>query len=364
MSSVEHREQRSNDKLRVVCLLTRFSTGGAELNALMLASAFRALGYDAELWALYRAGNLDTREVPFRIIASSEPRKLLSVSNVLLRLSGAVREFDPAAIIGFQPLANILGALTQKGRGRFIASQRNPSQSQRPSIRALEAIIGSTNLYRHNVAVSEAVKETYSSYPFSYQKKIKVIHNGLPALVDKDESLVQARIALGIPLKAKVVGTIGRLHYQKNIPFLVGLLDIIPDIHLAIAGDGPDLDSLKRLSSKHANRVHFLGQLSGLDLSRAYRSLDIFLFPSLFEGFGRSLIEAMSLSVPIIANDLPITREVSGGHVCLAPLIPEQWAHHINRLLKGESYDLQAAKSHAEKFDLKAMVLGYEALIR
>jgi glycosyltransferase involved in cell wall biosynthesis len=344
---------------RIVCLTTRFSTGGAELNALLLAKEFIARGHKAEIWSLYRAGDLNVGDVPSRIMLGDKPKSPVSFLRMLARFNALIGAFRPDVILGFQPLANVVGSLGMIRRGRFVASQRNPAESQSGVLGRIEEVIGSTRLYTGNIAVSEAVLDSYSRHLAPYRQRMQVIHNGLPPLPDITDNKIAARQHLGLPLSVPLVGTIGRLHKQKNQLFLLQTLKHLPDVHLMIAGDGPDEGMLRDAASSISERVHFLGRIEGADVPRAYRALDLFLFPSIYEGFGRSLIEAMAMRVTLIANDIAITREVTGGMASLLSLDPLRWSQEIRRGLHNGLYDLESAHMRATSFSLDAMTNRY-----
>lgn len=87
---------------------------------------------------------------------------------------------------------------------------------------------------------------------------------------------------------------VGRVAVEKNIETF--LTTNTPGTKVVV-GDGPALESLKR---DHPN-VLFLGALSGAELAAAYRTADVFVFPSLTDTFGLVMIEALASGVPVAA---------------------------------------------------------------
>ena len=95
-----------------------------------------------------------------------------------------------------------------------------------------------------------------------------------------------------------------------------------PDARLLIAGrEGHATTQLKALVSAHGleDSISLLGHRT--DVPEILAAADVFVFPSLYEGLGGALIEAMALELPIIASDLPAHREVvrQGDNADLVP---------------------------------------------
>lgn len=113
-----------------------------------------------------------------------------------------------------------------------------------------------------------------------------------------------------------VVGHVGRLHPQKNHDFLIEVFAEIkkkkPDAELILVGTGPLEEKVR---SKVADmglieNVQFLGNRK--DMNRIYQAMDIFVFPSLFEGLGIVAIEAQAAGVPIVCSEgLPPETDIT-----------------------------------------------------
>lgn len=113
---------------------------------------------------------------------------------------------------------------------------------------------------------------------------------------------------------------VGEIEKTKNIEAAVSALPFLPeDYRLVIVGKkGNDYEELVRLivSEKVANRVEIKGYLSNEELNALYDSSYLFVFPSLYEGFGIPIIEAMAHGLPVLSSDATCLPEV-GGEACL-----------------------------------------------
>ncbi|MFW5692061.1 MAG: glycosyltransferase family 4 protein [Chloroflexota bacterium] len=93
---------------------------------------------------------------------------------------------------------------------------------------------------------------------------------------------------------------VGRLSNEKQIDKLKPILEQVPGTRLAIVGDGP---ARSQLESHFAGLpVKFMGRMTGLPLSQAYASADIFVFASALETFGLVVTEAMAAGLPVVSS--------------------------------------------------------------
>jgi glycosyltransferase involved in cell wall biosynthesis len=110
------------------------------------------------------------------------------------------------------------------------------------------------------------------------------------------------RKALGVGPEDLLVTYIGRIAREKNLTQLLAAWDALApyrgSAHLALVGRGPLEEAIRR---REIPGVHVTGLMHDRDLSEAYASADIFVFPSATETFGNSLLEAMGSGLPCLA---------------------------------------------------------------
>jgi len=122
------------------------------------------------------------------------------------------------------------------------------------------------------------------------------------------------RQELGIGPGAFLVGNVGRLALQKGQRHLIGamplLLERVPHARAIIAGGGDLEDYLRALASEIgvAEQVHVLGPRK--DVPALMHAIDVFVMPSIWEGFGLVLLEAMAAGRPIVASRVATIPEV------------------------------------------------------
>lgn len=157
----------------------------------------------------------------------------------------------------------------------------------------------------------EAGKYLFKDKPFQVLKNAIDSQNFIADVDTRNE----IRKELGVEDKF-VVGHVGRLHPQKNHDFLIDVFAELkkkkPNAELILVGTGPLEEKVK---SKVAEKgfsgcVHFLGNRK--DMNRIYQAMDVFVFPSLFEGLGIVAIEAQAAGVPIVCSEgLPPETDIT-----------------------------------------------------
>ena len=105
---------------------------------------------------------------------------------------------------------------------------------------------------------------------------------------------------------------VGRLSAEKQIERIKPVLDALPDVRLALVGDGPHRGQLEKIFENSATT--FVGYLAGEELASAYACGDAFLFPSSTETLGLVLLEAMAAGCPVVgANKGGIPDIITDG---------------------------------------------------
>lgn len=123
----------------------------------------------------------------------------------------------------------------------------------------------------------------------------------------------EVRHELGLE-DAFVIGHVGRFSFMKNHAFLVdvfaGICEERNDARLLLIGQGEEMDAIKsKLKGlRILDKVLFLG--NRFDVERYYQAFDFFVFPSIFEGFPGSVLEAEAAGLPCLVSD-KVTREVA-----------------------------------------------------
>jgi glycosyltransferase involved in cell wall biosynthesis len=153
-----------------------------------------------------------------------------------------------------------------------------------------------------------------------------------------------SKLAKSFAIKRPFILTIGSRAKHKNVGLILGMAKAIDALGLDIVVVGErssifgdtEPNGAASAATDLAN-VTFLGRVSDDDLASLLRSALCLAFPSLTEGFGLPLVEAMAIGCPVVASDRPSLREVCGTAGLLAsPTDPEAWLDRFRSLATSE----------------------------
>jgi glycosyltransferase involved in cell wall biosynthesis len=252
--------------------------------------------------------------------------------------------------------SDIAGRLAAMGTGVPVLSSvvntsyepvrlRDPNVS-RAGLLACRAIDGWTarHLTTHFHAITEAVKASAVRSLGILAERVTVVERGRAPerLGSPDpERRRAARCRLGLADDNEVIINVARQEYQKGQKYLLhaaGILAVTrPRLVVLVAGrEGHASRELLELSERLqlGDRLRFLGHRD--EVPELLAAADVFAFPSLYEGFGGAVVEAMALGLPIVASDLPTLREVvedGGSGLLVKPESSAALAAAIARLL-------------------------------
>lgn len=215
------------------------------------------------------------------------------------------------------------------------------------------------------ITVSDAMRDQLVAY--TSPNRIITIRNGIPVDRFGQCPKTQARELMKLPSSARVVGLVARLISSKGISTAIKaaslLTKLIPDLHMVIVGEGPERATFEHYAAalSLSDRVHFLGWRS--DVPELMAGWDLFILPSLSEGFSVSVLEAMAAKLPVVVSDLACMREAvvpkKGGYLVKPGDAPELAAAILN-ILK----DPRRAEQMGEFNRQRAVALfGHERMI-
>jgi glycosyltransferase involved in cell wall biosynthesis len=295
----------------ILHIITTIDIGGAEKQLLTLAACQNNAGFDVEVVFLKDKPALLQSFLDLGVDVDSSFAQLGFLKQYL-KLKR--RTFHANSVVhAHLPRAELLCALALKRKG-FIVTRHN-SEAFFPGAPArLSKLLSRFVLKRAFtlISISKAVASYLkSSGEMSGSQKNQVIYYGLR---DTSVSPRDKPVGASGPIQ---IGTVSRLVPQKNLPLLLCALkelnsENLNSFNLTIVGTGHLETELKSLSANLGieKSVTWKGQLR--EVLPFYRSLDVFVLPSNYEGFGLVLLEAMSQEIPVIARRITSIPEVMG----------------------------------------------------
>jgi len=356
---------------RTLLLLTASYGGGAERLVL------DQLKYSAEpaqyAVATLRQGNI---EDDFRAAASRLDSLYFSLRaprgrplGAAVHLARYVARAGVEVIHAHLPEAMIVAAAVKVmcPQVRVIVTKHNAEPyMKKPLWRGINYVCGM--LAARIVCVSEGVREFEEIY--AYPRKLEVIYNGIDTrrFTPRPSGV---REELGIDPERRVIGVVGRLAEQKGHPHLLEALHTILDrglqATLLIVGHGEEEARIRGRIGELALEDHVMMLSYRDDIEALYNALDLFCLPSLWEGFGLVLAEAMACGVPVVATRITGVTEVVAEDegFLVEPGDSQALAGAIERALTDEDERTARARrgyEKAQRFDIRRSVAELETL--
>jgi len=152
--------------------------------------------------------------------------------------------------------------------------------------------------------------------------KIETIYPAVSRSFKKVDDKIRIRKSLGLPEDKKLVLSVSSQNVRKN-------LKVVPET-MRLLGDGY---SLVRVGESIGQCYSFTN-IDDEKLNQIYNACDVLLFPSLDEGFGYPIAEAMTIGLPVVASDIPVFQEIAKDAVVLVQPAPEALARGVKDAIK------------------------------
>lgn len=341
----------ADDPVRVLRLITRLNVGGPARQALLLTRELA--GSYPTLLAAGRVGpsegELSDPAVPVTPLPLVRPLNPRLDASAFAQVRALVRRTRPALVHTHMAKAGSIGraAVRSMGErprtvhtfhGHVLEGYFRPVV-QRGFVEVERRLARSTDRL---VAVSPQIKDALLELGIGQESQYEVISLGL----DLDDFLAVnghrggLRSAIGVGPTAPLVGVVGRLVPIKDHETLLRAMARLPEVHLAVVGDGESRPALEARAAADglADRVHFVGWWP--DVAGAVADLDVVVLTSRNEGTPVALIEALAAARPVVATDVGgvshvVDHEVNG--LLAGAGDDETVAAHLDRLLRNPS---------------------------
>lgn len=216
----------------------------------------------------------------------------------------------------------------------------------------------------HVIATSDATKSDIVSLLNIPENKISTIYTGIDIISTSQKN--QEEVLKKYAIKKPFMLAVGKIEPRKNIARLIDAFSKIKqEWNLVIVGQqGWDTIS----PEKKNENISFTGKVSEIELHALYEQCSFFVFPSLWEGFGHPVIEAMKHKKAVITSKVPSLLEVAGGNALLCdPLSIEDIHKAMQSLLADESLRSKLSEKgymYAQQFTWKRYMVELLILIQ
>ncbi len=359
---------------RVLQLIPTLDRAGAEKQLCLLAEGLPRDEFEVHVCALARGGPLAPQlaraGMPVVVIGKRwklDPR-------AFWRLKEHVASVRPALIHAWTSAANAYGFAAARACGvkNFVAGQRCVA----PWKTGLQLAVDRAVACRASRVVvnGQAVRDFCLGHG-APADRVVVIPNGVGVSEASGTTRRQLLAELDLPDNSRLIGLIGALSPRKRVKDAIWAADLLKvirnDVHLLIVGDGPQRDRLRRFRDlcHIRDRVHLLGERG--DVPRILPHFDVLWSTSACEGQSNVILEAFAAGVPVVATDIPGTRELisSGTTGYLVPVgARAALAKYTERLLGDAGLRASFAAAGLQcvraNFSVEKMIARYAALYR
>lgn len=381
-----------NKKIRVVQIIAGFSVGdlggGSELFGIRMAESLAREQFDVALCCLWSYDTPVERRWHRAIAAQGIPIFYGAPFRDTIRIDTAsafagcyrqIRRWRADIINTHNEFADIVGvALRLTGAAPLLVRTGHTELEWtfQPRLGRLMHMLYPF-ICTQEMAVSQAIVKLLDQRWSARlaQAHAQYAHNGVDAeVVQAQRTGKDMRAAFGIGADTPLFGTVARISPQKGLPYLVQAMqhvrNMLPNAQLLIVGKGEKTDELRAQIAELGldDAITLLGART--DVIDIVDSLDVFVLPSLWEGLPTVVLEAMLVGTPVVATDVPGTRDlVLDGQTGL--LVPPRDPHALAQAMlqhyvKGQCAHAmaRAAEVHAEQFAMRHTVKRYAKLYR
>ena len=293
--------------MNILYLTTHLNIGGISSYLLTLTAGMKQAGDNVylassggQLSESFSQAGVNLIPIPIKTKKEVHPKLLIS----MFKLSKLIREKDIDIIHAHTRVTQVLGCLLQKNIGIPIVSTCHGFFKPRLTRRLFPCWGDKV------IAISQPVKDHLIRDFAVSREQIRVVHNGIDVERFKERASLDKRkskISLGLE-DGPVVGIIARLSDVKGHSFLIramkGVCEKLSHAQLLIVGDGKMFDQLQDLvgSLQIEDKVKFVPSVASTP--EALAAMDLFVMPSLAEGLGLGLMEAMAAGLCVVGSSV------------------------------------------------------------
>lgn len=358
--------------------LLQLSPGGIGRYTARLAAHLPAAGWDVEgFCALHRRGDVmaalaaeGLAGVPTTTMALPRPALYDAWSHLGrpdVAAVGRLRQADVvfAPSVAVPPRRRRPLVVTVHDAAPYLFPETFPARGLRFHLAGIAAAARRADLV---LTVSQSARAELVEHTSIPEERIRVVPNGVDLAPATDDQVAELVGRLGLAGRPYVLW-VGSFEPRKNVEALLGVPAALADAglphQLVLAGPpgwGPTFGRAQAaLASAAPGSLVLLGRVAAADLAPLYRGASLFCFPSVHEGFGLPVLEAMAQGTPVLCSTASSLPEVAGAHArYVGEPGAEAWAAAVVGLLGDEAAQAALAAGGPER----AAAFGWDACAR
>jgi sugar transferase (PEP-CTERM/EpsH1 system associated) len=365
-----------SDCIPIFHLITELDIGGAQNALLRLLAGLDRDRFSPTVACLYNGDRVVAQEirrlgVPVADLGMTAKWRL----DAFWRLYSLLRRQRPTILHTWMFHADLLGRVLGRLAGVpiIITSRRNENIGG-----ALRERLNrwTAHLSDRVIAVCELVRQAEIKRTRVSPEHVVTIYNGVDVeqfSAVNVQAAARVRHIFDVPIDVLLVGSVGRLHPQKDFATLLAAITQvrkhIPTVRLLLVGDGELRDELESQARSLglSEIVTFVG--SRTDVPQILAAVDVFTLSSLWEGMSNAVLEAMAAELPVVATAVGGTPEVVVDGVTgllVPPHDPTSLARALTTLLREPALRRKMGQAGRERvqeqFSVERMVCRTEAL--
>jgi glycosyltransferase involved in cell wall biosynthesis len=303
LAADERRTKSAGVDVRSLHLITSDARRGAETFAVDLVAALRALEHEAKVVALAPSQSDEAHDVA--VLGRSRRS-----STVLRALRTSLSDVDVVVAHGSSTLETCAVGLAGTGVPFVYRTIGDPSYWVHSEVRRRIIGLFQRRATRHVALWEGAADQLVARYSIP-RSKINVIANAVPAEKYPRATASQrqaARLRLDVPQGKSCLAFVGALSAEKDVDCLIHAVNMLDDVVLLIAGDGPERGSLAALGHRGRSEIRFLGSIR--EPYELYAAADLLMLPSRSEGMPGVVIEAGLVGTPAVCTPVGSVPEM------------------------------------------------------
>lgn len=305
--------------MKVLQIINTIGAGGAERLVAELSIKYKENGLDNKVYILKRVNNnffegiLQSNNLSYNF----SKRKSLKDFRHIIDIVRLIRKEKPDIVHTHLSYSFYYTALAElllfKSKIKLVYTEHNTSNKRRENLlfKPIESFIYS--LYAKIICISNDTEAMLRQWLDFKKNKLVRIYNGINVHKFKNASAIDLRKEHNLKADSKLLICVGSLSEQKNQELLIRALSRLEsNYYILFIGRGVLKDHLVNLTKQLAveNRVFFLGLKPNVEVY--YKSCDLFVLPSKWEGFGLVAAEAMAAGTPVLVSSVPGLSQLVG----------------------------------------------------